>query len=698
MSQASPQAPRPRRRKRRRVEPAESFDLGSLNPMQCKAVLHDDGPMLVLAGAGSGKTRVIIYRIVRLTRDGIDPDRILGVTFTNKAAKEMRERLLSLGGSDVAGVTLSTFHSLGLTILKDEYKHAGLRKGFCIYDTSDQLSLVRELMRKVKVADRRIDTSKVLDLILKTKKERLKEVPLDYCDDYEYAAYELYPRYIEEMRAFNAIDFDDLIIRALDVLEIDEVRERWGQRYDYLLVDEYQDTSPDQLKLIRTLAGERHNVCVVGDDDQSIYGWRGAAVDNILSFGKQFKGTLEVVLDQNYRSTGNILEAANSVIKNNVKRKSKNLWSAGGAGEPVDIVTCNDAEDEAAFVMEQITRLAYDGVKYGNMAVLYRSNTQSRIFEEILALERIPFRVVGGQAFFDRKEVRDFVAYLSLLHNPSDEISLRRIINVPGRGIGATSVQRISDYAEANGIRIFAALQKVDEIPGVSGQALRGVKGFLDIINPAIRQAKNLSAGQLTDFGNGFLEEIKLRDAVVAADDAPKIAIKRLENINEVINALSYFAKKNPDSTDALADFLRNSSLVRSPEDKEEDHSGQVTLMTLHSAKGLEFPYVFMVGVEEDLLPHRKSVDGGGEISEERRLMYVGITRAKKQLWINWCRRRMQRGKWQDRGSSRFLEEIPEGEGVRRWKRDAPPENDDSEELATNFFARMRDELGISED
>ena len=503
--------------------PTDDFDLGSLNPAQCSAVLHDEGPLLVLAGAGSGKTRVIIYRIVRMIRDGVDPSRILGVTFTNKAAKEMRERLTTLGGRDAGAVTLSTFHSLGLRILKEEYEYVGLKKGFCIYDTSDQIGLIRELMRKVKVADRRLDAMKVLETILKTKKSRLREVALDFCDDYEYAAYELYPRYIEEMRAFNAIDFDDLLIKAMDALQFAEVRERWSRRYDYLLIDEYQDTSPEQLALIQVLAGERKNVCVVGDDDQSIYGWRGALVDNILSFGKQFRGAIEVVLDQNYRSTSNILDAANSVIQNNVKRKSKKLWSAGGAGEPLDIVTCTDAEDEANFVVEQISKLAYDGESFESVAVLYRSNTQSRLFEETLALERIPFRVVGGQAFFDRKEVRDCMAYLSVLHNPKDEISLRRIINVPGRGIGAASLEKLSDYAQANKVGLFETLSIKEAVEEISPSAKKGIESFLDVMNPAMRQAKNLSAGQLGDFARGLFDELRLRDAVVAADDAPKV-------------------------------------------------------------------------------------------------------------------------------------------------------------------------------
>jgi len=380
--------------RRSRTDP---FDLGTLNPPQLEAVLHDDGPMLVLAGAGSGKTRVIIFRITRLIRDGVPPEQILGVTFTNKAAREMRERLAELAGPRGRDVHLSTFHSLGLRIIREEQKHAGLRPGFCIYDTGDQLSLVRDMMRHTRVADRRLDPSRVLEMILRAKRERLGDIDIGHeADEYDAAAAELYPRYVAQMRAFNAIDFDDLILRAQDVLAKPAVRKRWQAHFSYMLVDEYQDTSPDQLVLLKALAGKRNNICVVGDDDQSIYGWRGAAAGNILVFAKKFKGTREVVLDQNYRSTNFILSAANAVIKNNAVRKVKNLWSAGGDGDAIEVVACGTGDDEAAFVVDRIQQLLYDGTKADEIAVLYRANAQSRAFEELLALERIPFRVVGG--------------------------------------------------------------------------------------------------------------------------------------------------------------------------------------------------------------------------------------------------------------------------------------------------------------
>ncbi len=434
------------------------LDLSTLNPPQRDAVLHVNGPLLVLAGAGSGKTRVIIHRIAHLLQLGTAPDRILGVTFTNKSATEMRERLKKMVGRTAHRVQLSTFHALGLNILREEYDAAGLSAGFSIYDTGDQMGLVRELLRQTRVADRRLDAYKILEVILAAKRKRLAEVKFDTGDDYEMAAYDLYPRYVEQMRAYNAVDYDDLLLRSKSALEHPAVRDRWSQRYDYLLVDEYQDTSPDQLELLQVLAARHGNVCVVGDDDQAIYAWRGAAVDNILSFASQFPGTREIVLDQNYRSTSNILASANAVIKNNVTRKQKVLWSALGEGEPVEVVACADAEDEAEFVIDMIGKLIYQNVKHHDIAILYRANAQSQIFEETMALEKIPFRVVGGQEFFDRKEVRDAVAFLQVAQNPYDEVSLRRIINVPPRGIGATSVERLVKYGESTGKGLWHAM------------------------------------------------------------------------------------------------------------------------------------------------------------------------------------------------------------------------------------------------
>lgn len=680
----------------RRGSTPETFDLSGLNAPQREAVEHHEGPLLVLAGAGSGKTRVIIYRIARLIYDGVPAEKILGVTFTNKAAKEMRQRLSALVGRRASKVTLSTFHALGLTILKEEHAGVGLRAGFCIYDTSDQLSLLRDLMRQVKVADRRLDASKVLDIVLRTKRERREEVELQWGDDYEMAAYDLYPKYVAQMRAFNAIDFDDLLLLSQDLLAMPDVRARWAERFDFLLVDEYQDTSPDQLELVRALAGPEQNVCAVGDDDQAIYAWRGAAVDNILSFSRHFTPTKEVVLDQNYRSTGNILAAANAIISNNTQRKLKKLWSGGGAGAPVEVVQCQDEEDEATFGVETIRRLNYEGVPYGDIAVLYRSNVQSRLFEETLALERVPYRVVGGQAFFDRKEVRDAMAFLTAVHNPEDEVAIRRIINVPPRGIGAASLDRLVEFGEKYRIGLWGALQAADNVPDLPKPAAAGARALVDTLTPYAERLQAATPGEAAPLVRDLFAQLHLKDAILQADDSPSIATRRLENLEEVQNAVGRFEQRMESREPPLGEFLRASALVRSADDDEEALANQVTLMTLHSAKGLEFPYVLMVGVEEELLPHRRSLEMGGELSEERRLCYVGITRARKHLWLTLARHRRKHGKMVERSPSRFLEELPSGEGVKRWSRDAAPVTEEDQDVkAQEFFARMRAQLGI---
>ncbi|MBI5510114.1 MAG: UvrD-helicase domain-containing protein [Deltaproteobacteria bacterium] len=675
----------------------ERFDLATLNEPQRQAVLHEGGPLLVLAGAGSGKTRTIIYRIARLIRDGVPAQRILGVTFTNKAAAEMRERLWSIAGGDGAKVRLSTFHSLAVAILKEELKAAGLKRGFCIYDTGDQLSLVRELMRQVRVADRRLDAARVLDLILRAKRERKAEIAIDTGDDYELAAFDLYPRYRAQLAAFNAVDFDDLLLLAEDVLDTPGPRERWSSRFDELLVDEYQDTSPDQLKLLKILAGSEKRVCVVGDDDQSIYAWRGADAKNILIFSNQFKGAREIVLDQNYRSTGFILAAANQVIKNNSGRKPKALWSDAGDGEPVDVVACTDPNDEAAFVVAQIQRLLADGEVKDEIAVLYRANVQSRIFEEELGVERIPFRVVGGQAFFERKEVKDALAYLTVAMNPRDEIALRRIINTPPRGIGPTSVLRLAAAGEASGRGLWSALKEAATVSDLPPQAVVGAAQLVGVVErsaPGLRRAKR---GELSHLAGTLFQELGLRDHVLAADDAPGLAERRLENLDEVVRSLERFERSVAADVPILSEYLTSAALTNADEGEEEDQAGRVTLMTLHSAKGLEFRNVFLVGVEEELLPHQRTVDdAAGDLGEERRLFYVGMTRARRRLWLTHVKTRLKHGKPTPRTPSRFLQELPEGEGVRRRNRDDPKGDAESEKLAGDFFRNLRANLGIT--
>lgn len=675
------------------------IDLSGLNPPQRQAVLHETGPLLVLAGAGSGKTRVIIHRIARLIETGYAPERILGVTFTNKAATEMRERLKGLVGRTAHRVHLSTFHSLGLSILREEYEAAGLSAGFSIYDTGDQMGLIRELLRQTRVADRRLDAYKILECILAAKRKRLAEVEFDTGDDYELAAFDLYPRYVEQMRAYNAVDFDDLLLRAMTALENQSVRARWSQRYDQLLVDEYQDTSPDQLELLQVLAARHNNICVVGDDDQAIYAWRGAAVDNILSFGKQFPGTREIILDQNYRSTSNILASANAVIKNNAARKEKVLWSALGEGESVQIVACGTPEDEAEFVVEQIGKLVYEGVKHDHIAILYRANIQSQIFEETLALEHIPFRVVGGQSFFDRKEVRDAVAFLQVAQNPYDEIALRRIINVPPRGIGATSVERLVQYGESTGKGLWHAMQHGGPNIDLPPSARAGVQSFVDTFGPIAAELKKAGRGNLAITAQRLFDALGLKQSILDADESPKVLAKRLENLAHVTQALERFEGYTEATGNLLQEFLRVSALTRNDSEVEDEEAkkGKVTLMTLHSAKGLEFPYVFLVGVEEELLPHKRTIEMGLDFGEERRLCYVGMTRARKQLWMSHTKTRMRYGKLEPRTPSRFLDELPEPPVIERRDRHSAPAPEEADAKADEFFAKMRAQLGIED-
>lgn len=670
--------------------------------------------MLVLAGAGSGKTRVIIYRIARLMLDGVPPERILAVTFTNKAAHEMRARLSALVGPNSRGVTLSTFHALGLSILKEEHQAAGLSKNFAIYDTSDQLSLTRELMRQVQVADRRLDAQRVLDIMLQTKRDGLDEVQLDWGDDYELAALDLYPRYLAQMQAFGAIDFDDLILKANKVLQLPDVAARWRARYQHLLVDEFQDTSPDQIELLKALCGPPCNITAVGDDDQAIYGWRGAAVDNILSFGKHFPEVKEVVLDQNYRSTCHILNAANAIIAKNTARRPKTLWSALGAGVPVQIMACATDEDESTWVTQSIEALRYEGVPLTDIAVLYRANAQSRPIEEELLAARIAVRVLGGQALFDRKEARDGMAFMQLLHNANDEVALRRVINVPPRGIGPQSLERLAQFAQSERISLGQALARIDEVAGLPAQAKAGGGAFVQMLQQTRQRLQAQTAGGLGAHVEELFEALQLKGAILSGNDAPSVCTRRLENLTAAVGALERFERKHRqtqplpsaepgmDQHALLGSFLRAAALRH--EQPEDEPQGEVTLMTLHAAKGLEFPYVFMVGVEEEYLPHRRAIDDTGpqasqSLAEERRLCYVGMTRARKQLFLSHAQTRLRHGRRIERTPSRFLGDLPTGDGIVHKtfgaQDEGPQDAARSELLAQAFFAKMRAQLGI---
>jgi DNA helicase-2/ATP-dependent DNA helicase PcrA len=654
--------------------------LHELNPPQREAVLAVDGPVLVLAGAGSGKTRVITHRVAHLLDRGVPPDQILAVSFTNKAADEMCTRVEQLvGRARARHVTLCTFHALGLQLLKAERAALGFPSGFTIYDASDQLGAVREILRSVSIEDRRFDSKAILFRISRAKNAFL--TPEQYAEeisDHEYdeIAAEVYPKYQEALRRFHALDFDDLITETVRLLDENaEVRARWAARWRFVMVDEYQDTNRAQFHLMNHLVGAHKNICVVGDDDQSIYGWRGAESGHILEFERHFPGAKVVKLEENYRSTPAILDAANAVIAHNPKRHPKRLWTARAPGEPLCLVAADDAEAEAQFVAEEIELLAATrGYKLGDFAVLYRSNVQSRPLEEALRAQRLDYQVVGGQAFFDRKEVKDAIAYLKLALAPRDEISLRRVINYPARGIGATTLERLAAHARAHNLSLFDACRQAREaslfdaqwrddnasVEALSDRTRAAVLAFCDLVENG---RAHLASGALRDGARAYLEAAGLPDELRAAAASPVQAQRRLEHLDGFLETLHRFeAREGRD----LAAFLHRLTLQTQDED-DGARTDRVTLVTLHGAKGLEFPVVFLVGLEEELLPHRRTLYPNGpdlqeatvDLGEERRLVYVGITRARERLYLSRARSRAGRGAAKPRAPSRFLDEIP---------------------------------------
>lgn len=658
--------------------------LEELNPPQREAVMHVDGPLLVLAGAGSGKTRVITYRVGHLLERGVSPDDILAVSFTNKAADEMQKRVEKLVGPRITKrLTLSTFHSLGLSILKAERAALGMTAGFTIYDSADQLGVIRELLRRVHIDDRRFDPKAILFRISRAK--NAFQSPDQYAaqvkdNEYDLIAADLYPKYQEALRGYHAFDFDDLITEPVRLLDRDTgVRERWEHRFHYVMVDEYQDTNRAQSHLMNHLVQKHRNICVVGDDDQSIYGWRGAEAGHILEFDRHFPGAKVVRLEENYRSTPCILDAANAVIAHNTKRHPKKLWTARRQGDKLQLVVADDAEAEAQFVAEEIELLrATRGYKASDCAILYRSNIQARPIEEALRNQRLPYRVVGGQAFFERKEVKDAIAYLKLALMPRDEMALRRIINYPARGIGSTTLERLAAYARQRGITLFDACRAAKEttlfdagvrtdagapVEDLAAKGRASVTAFCDLIERG-RALLATSSGGLRVAAKAFLDEAGLSDDLRAAGPTPMAAQRRLENLDGFLDSLHRFEEREGRD---LAAYLHRLTLSTQDDDADAQVADEVTLVTLHGAKGLEFPVVFLVGMEEELLPHRRTLYPQGpdvqeatiDLGEERRLMYVGITRAREVLYLTRARSRTSRASAKPRSPSRFLDEIP---------------------------------------
>ena len=678
------------------------MDLSTLNQEQLAAVRHGAGPLLLLAGAGSGKTRVITYRIAYLLlQRGVPAENLLAVTFTNKAAREMQERVIELVGRKAAkGMVIATFHSLCVRMLKEEIERLGYKKNFSIYASSDQVRLIKDITQSLCRDERKFDAERILFLISDAKNRLIPPEAFvgSQLDDYQLMAAQVYPRYQKALKAYNAVDFDDIIMLAVRLLrEFPEVLEKFQQRFRYLMVDEYQDTNAAQYQLLRLLSAAHGNLCVVGDDDQSVYGWRGADLGNILEFEQDFPGTTVIKLEQNYRSTGNILAAANAVILNNRKRKAKALWSAGGPGRTLEHLSCEDEEDEARLVMERIhaERFKHE-LAYRDFAILYRTNVQSRAFEEQLRYENIPYVLIGGQQFFDRKEVKDAVAYLKVLVNNRDEVNLLRILNYPKRGIGETSADRLIRHSAAAGLPLWQVLRHPEDVPDLGEKTIEAVGGFVALLEQG--RQRFARSPDLAATLREYFSEVKLEAEIYKTTDDPQQARRRADNVEEVVNAIASYQER--EERPSLAGFLEKVSLLDEDRpgrnDKEKKLAGDaVTLMSLHASKGLEYPVVFLVGLEEGFLPHQRSIGEVIDVDEERRLCYVGITRARNHLILTGARQRKKYGQLQPRTPSRFLAEIPaELLEQRSSETVAPASAEEQDRMAGSFFANMKAMLG----
>lgn len=632
----------------------------TLNAEQREAVFHTEGPLLILAGAGSGKTRVLTHRIAYLIEEkGINPWNILAITFTNKAAGEMRERVDDIVGFGSESIWVSTFHSTCVRILRRHIDRLGYDNNFTIYDSDDQKTLMKDVCKLLQIDTKTYRERTILSAISSAKDEMVTP------EEYELNAYgdfskkkiaEAYKEYERQLKANNALDFDDLLVKTVQLFQTQpEILEYYQDRFRYIMVDEYQDTNTVQFKLISLLAAKYKNLCVVGDDDQSIYKFRGANIQNILSFEKEFEHTKVIKLEQNYRSTSTILDAANAVIKNNVGRKSKSLWTENGEGEKIQFRQFDTAYDEAEYIVGDIRERVDNGkAAYCDHAVLYRTNAQSRLFEEKMITANIPYKIVGGVNFYARKEIKDLLAYLKTIDNGKDDLAVRRIINVPKRGIGLTTVNRITEAAQQRGISFYEALCSADLVPGL-GRSISKLESFAAMIEYFRKEAEHLSITELMEeilTETGYVEELKA--------EGEEEAEVRLQNIDEFLNKIAVYEESCEEELPTLSGFLEEVALVADIDSLDEE-SDYVVLMTLHSAKGLEFPYVYLAGMEDGIFPSYMTItaDDPTEIEEERRLCYVGITRAKKELAMTCARRRMIRGETQYNKMSRFLKEVP---------------------------------------
>jgi len=630
--------------------------LAKLNPAQREAVETIDGPLLIVAGPGSGKTRVITHRVAYLIKVcGINPHRIMAVTFTNKAAREMAERLEKLLGQTAGDLTLGTFHAICARILRQEGKAIGLDSRFVIYDEEDQLSLIKQSLQELDL-DPKQYTPRAIQSAIKYAKSRLL-TPSDYAQQtsnyFEGIVHRVYERYQQSLTQSHGVDFDDLLMRTVQLFhDHPKILSKYQSRYLHILVDEFQDTNITQYMLIKQLAGKHRNVCVVGDPDQSIYSWRFADLRNILSFEKDYPDAKVAYLEQNYRSTKTILDAASSIISVNSRRKPKRLWTENESGVPISVIEAYNEDEEAQFVISEIARLVeQDLVSPSGCAVMYRVNAQSRALEEAFMRYGVPYKLVGGTRFYQRREIKDIIAYLRLIQNPSDSISLSRIINVPGRGIGQRTLAELSGWAKNQDMPMYEALKQVADKkgPALTPRANYALKSFFDLIDELITRSRELSLTGLLDV---ILEQTGYKEHICSEEDGEE----RWENIQELYTVARDYNDLSP--AEALAAFLEKASLY-SDTDELNEKVEATTLITLHQAKGLEFPVVFIAGMEEGLLPHRRSMEDPDELEEERRLCYVGVTRAKQRVYLLRAYRRNLFGGSSATIPSRFLEDIP---------------------------------------
>ncbi|WP_462412752.1 DNA helicase PcrA [Neobacillus sp. Marseille-QA0830] len=641
--------------------------LNGLNPEQQNAVKATDGPLLIMAGAGSGKTRVLTHRIGYLiVEKRVNPYNILAITFTNKAAREMRDRIGKMMGGTADDIWISTFHSMCVRILRRDIDRIGFNRNFTILDTTDQQSVIKGILKDKNIDPKKFDPRAMLGAISSAKNELIdpEEYEKTAGGYFEQVVSDVYKEYQKRLRKNQALDFDDLIMKTIQLFErIPDVLEYYQRKFQYIHVDEYQDTNRAQYMLVKKMAARFKNLCVVGDSDQSIYRWRGADIANILSFEKDYPNATVILLEQNYRSTKRILLAANKVIENNFNRKAKNLWTENPEGNKIVYYRADSEQGEAQFVAGKIKELTRDNkTRLSDIAILYRTNAQSRVMEEVLLKSTISYSIVGGTKFYDRKEIKDMLAYLRLISNPDDDISLQRIINVPKRGIGSSSFDKIANYAAEHDISIFKTLDSV-ELLGLSPKITKAAREFRDLITNYTRMQEYLSVTELVEEvldKTGYTEMLKAEKSLEAQS--------RLENLEELLSVTKNFEESSEDKS--LVAFLTDLALVADIDSMDDDgeKSDAVVLMTLHSAKGLEFPVVFLIGLEEGVFPHSRSLMEEAEMEEERRLAYVGITRAEQTLFLTNAQMRTLFGRTNMNPASRFIKEIPEDllEGMER--------------------------------